>query len=205
MKQNRFAVDRKITETETRSPNIVNVTKPRHLQGLVIGAAIVTAAILVLHKPVAGASDRPSGDGATAPWEKTGGPPGLTFKAIYKTNNIVYAGTDTQGIYKSTDDGLNWVAANTGIERAAVSDIIASGGNVLAAASSSCSIFNNVFKSTDNGTTWSPTTGLSGNIVNSFAIKGSSIYATFGALPNNSGIARSTDNGNTWQIVPSII
>jgi photosystem II stability/assembly factor-like uncharacterized protein len=41
--------------------------------------------------------------------------------------------------------------------------------------------------------------------VNSFAIKGSVVWAFFGALPNDSGIARSTDNGNTWQIVPSII
>src|SRR4029453_14609135 len=43
------------------------------------------------------------------------------------------------------------------------------------------------------------------NVVHSFVIKDSSVWATFAALPNNSGIARSTDNGNTWQIVPSII
>jgi photosystem II stability/assembly factor-like uncharacterized protein len=140
-----------------------------------------------------------------APWEKTAGPPGLTVKVIYKANNIVYAGTDAQGIYKSTDGGLNWSAANNGIERASIRDIIASGGNLLAAASSTCSSFNNVFKSADNGETWSGTSGLGGMIVNSFAIKGSSIYAAFDALPGNSGIARSTDDGNTWQIVPSPI
>ena len=115
-----------------------------------------------------------------APWEKTAGPPGLTVTVIYKANNILYAGTDTQGIYKSTNDGLNWTAANSGIDRARISDIIASGGNLLAAGSSSCSIFNNVFKSTDNGTTWTPTSGLGGKIVEAFAIKGSSIYATVG-------------------------
>jgi photosystem II stability/assembly factor-like uncharacterized protein len=140
-----------------------------------------------------------------APWEKTAGPPGLTVEVIYKVNNIVYAGTDTQGIYKSTDDGLSWSAANNGIERASIRDIIVSGGNLLAASSSTCSNFNNVFKSTDNGETWSGTTGLAGRIVHSFAIKNSSVWATFAALPNESGIARSTDNGNTWQVVPSII
>src|ERR1043166_5441808 len=82
-----------------------------------------------------------------APWEKTAGPPGLTVTVIYKANNVVYAGTDTQGIYRSTDGGLNWTAANNGIDRARISDIIASGPNVLAAASSTCSMFNNVFKS----------------------------------------------------------
>src|SRR6266496_1526111 len=104
-----------------------------------------------------------------APFEKTAGPPGLNVTVIYKANNVVYAGTDTQGIYKSTDDGLNWVAANNGIERTAVQDIIASGGSVLAATSSGCPGFNNVFKSTDNGTSWSPTSGLGGKIVEAFA------------------------------------
>src|ERR1043166_854387 len=76
-----------------------------------------------------------------APWEKTGGPPGLTVTVIYKANNIVYAGTDTQGIFKSTDDGLNWVAQNNGIKRASISDIIYPGGNLLAAQKSTCHSF----------------------------------------------------------------
>src|SRR5438093_5850217 len=140
-----------------------------------------------------------------APWEKTAGPLGLTVTVIYKANKILIAGTDTQGIYKSTNDGLNWTAANSGIDRARISDIIASGGNLLAAGSSSCSIFNNVFKSTDNGTTWTPTSGLGGKIVEAFAIKGSSIYATVGLGLGGNGVWRSTDNGNTWQVVPSPI
>ena len=49
-----------------------------------------------------------------APWEKTAGPPGLQVTVIYKANGIVYAGTPTQGVYKSTDDGISWVAANSG-------------------------------------------------------------------------------------------
>lgn len=120
-----------------------------------------------------------------APWEKTAGPPGLTVHVIYKTNNIVYAGTETQGVYKSTDNGLNWIAANGGIELTAVNDLIASGGNLLVAASSrssACPSSNNVFKSTDNGVTWSATSGLSGQIVQSFAIKGSFVYAVFGPV-----------------------
>ena len=78
---------------------------------------------------------------------------------------------------------------------------------MLVAASSrsfACPGNNNVFKSTDNGVTWSPTSGLSGKIVNSFAIKGSSIYAGFSAI-SGSGVWRSSDNGNTWQEVDSPI
>lgn len=139
-----------------------------------------------------------------APWEKTAGPPGLEVTVIYETNNILYAGTDTQGVYKSTDNGLNWIAANNGIERTSISDLIASGGNLLAAVGAKCPGSTNVFKSTDGGATWSGTTGLSERDVISFAIKGSSVYATFfNGDPKHSGISRSGDNGNTWKEVAS--
>ena len=143
-----------------------------------------------------------------APWEKMAGPPGLDVSVIYKTNNVVFAGTESQGIYRSADNGTTWVAANAGIELTAIQDLIASGGNLLAGVagrSFACPESNNVFKSTDNGATWTPTSGLSGKIVHSFVIKDGTIWATFDALPNESGIARSTDNGNTWMVVPSII
>jgi photosystem II stability/assembly factor-like uncharacterized protein len=135
-----------------------------------------------------------------APWEKTAGPPGLTVNVIYKTNDVVYAGTDTQGVYKSIDNGLSWIAANKGIERTSIKDMIASGGNLLASvvARGGCTL--NIFKSTDGGANWTATSGLSQNVVISFAVKGSFVYATFyNADPNHSGISRSSDNGNTWQ------
>ena len=174
---------------------------------IALAAVVVIVPIVAFHKTPAAARapEDKSGNGATAPWEKTAGPPGLQINVIFQANNIVYAGTETQGIYKSTDSGSSWVAANTGIERASISDIIASGPNLLAAAKSSCPIYLNIFKSTDNGATWSGTTGLTNKVVHSFAIKGAVVWATFAALPNESGIARSTDNGNTWQVVPSII
>ena len=136
----------------------------RRLGGLAIAAAILIVPILTLHKTPAatGALGLKSPHGATAPWEKTGGPPGITTNVIFKANNIVYAGTETQGVYKLTDNGSSWVAANAGIERASISDMIESGGNLLAAAKSRCPNYLNIFKSTDNGATWTGTTGLAG-------------------------------------------
>ena len=174
---------------------------------LAIAAATLSSLTIILAKTptVPGATRHQSATGPTAPWEKTGGPPGIVTNVIFKTNNIVYAGTETQGVYKSNDSGINWVPANIGIERASISDIIASGPNLLAAAKSSCSTYLNIFKSTDNGATWSGTNGLVGKVVHSFVTKDTAVWATFAALPSESGIARSTDNGNTWQVVPSII
>ena len=210
--KNRFVIHRRATEMEPPSPCVAIAinrgrSQLRCLRGLAIAAAILIVSILALHKipAAAGAPKLRFPNGATGPWEKTAGPPGLQTNVIFEANNIVYAGTEMQGVYKSTDNGLSWVAANAGIERASISDIIASGPNLLAAAKSSCPIYLNIFKSTDNGATWSGTSGLGGNVVNSFAIKGGTVWAFFFALPNDSGIARSTDNGNTWQVVPSII
>jgi hypothetical protein len=42
---------------------------------------------------------------------------------------------------------------------------------LLAAAKSSCSTYLNIFKSTDNGATWSGTSGLIGKVVHSLVIK----------------------------------
>jgi photosystem II stability/assembly factor-like uncharacterized protein len=166
-------------------------------RALAVGVAVLF--LLSANGKTAGAGE--------ALWEKTAGPPGLQTTVIYKANSIVYAGTATQGVRKSTDDGISWVPANTGIELTEVHDLIASGGNLLAATSSRsfiCPGANNVFKSTDNGATWTPTSGLSGFIVNSFAIKGSFVYASTFIL-GSSGIFRSSDNGDTWQMVPSPI
>ena len=181
----------------------------RYNRWVLVGIATAMLASLTVIVPkipaAAGTARHRFRDGATTPWEKTAGPPGIQTNVIFEANNIVYAGTETQGVYKSIDNGSHWVPANTGIERASISDIIVSGPNLLAAAKSSCPIYLNIFKSTDNGATWSGTSGLAGNVVHSFAIKDSSVWATFAGLPKESGIARSTDNGNTWQVVPSII
>jgi photosystem II stability/assembly factor-like uncharacterized protein len=211
-KNHRLAIDDKASCIGLGSPSVTSTSQPgksQHLRlrGFAIAVAILIVPILTLYK-IPAAADAPqhkSRDGATGPWEKTAGPPGLQTNVIFEANNIVYAGTETQGVYKSFDNGSHWLPANMGIERASINDIIVSGPNLLAAAKSSCPIYLNIFKSTDNGATWSGTSGLAGNVVHSFAIKGSSVWATFAALPKESGIARSTDNGNTWQVVPSII
>ncbi len=142
---------------------------------------------------------------ANPTWQKMTGPPGIDVTVIYKANNILYAGTKNLGLYRSTDDGQTWTSASAGIERTLISDIIASGPNLLAAvAASRCPEHLNIFKSTDNGTTWSPTAGLDGRVVNSFAIKGNFVYAGIASV-TGSGLFRSADNGNTWQAVDSPI
>src|SRR5215218_4812776 len=138
-------------------------------------------------------------------WEKTAGPPGIEVTVLYKANNFVFAGTEHHGVWRSGDGGATWAAANNGIARTQVSDIIASGPNLLAAvAASRCPASLNVFKSTDNGATWTPTSGLAGHVVQTLAKKGNVLYAGF-PFATSSGLYRSIDDGNTWQVVSSFI
>src|SRR4051812_6348087 len=126
-------------------------------------------------------------------WEKTSGPPGISVHVIYEANNILFAGTDKQGVYRSMDNGQSWEPANGGIERTRIADIVASGPNLLAAAGASlCGNSVNVFKSTDNGTTWTPTIGLAGKSAESFAVKDGFVYAGVFTIQDD-GIWRSAD------------
>ena len=108
-----------------------------------IAAATFSSLTIILAKTpvVPGATKHQSSTGPAALWEKTGGPPGIVTNVIFKANNIVYAGTETQGVYKSNDNGISWVPANIGIERASISDIIALGPNLLAAAKKTAAPF----------------------------------------------------------------
>src|SRR5215813_8068868 len=133
-KRNRFSIHRKAREMEPNSPYDASAIEDvssqcRCLRNFAIAVAILIIPILALLKTpaAASASRHKSGNGAMAPWEKTAGPPGVTTNVIFEANNIVYAGTETQGVYKSTDNGLNWVAANAGIERTSINDMIVSG------------------------------------------------------------------------------
>src|SRR5262249_38677452 len=144
MKNRGLAVDAKASKSG----------KYRHNRWALLGiaAAILASLGVVVPKApmVASAARQHSVSGPMSPWEKTAGPPGIRINVVFEANNIVYAGTETQGVYKSTDNGSSWTPANTGIERASISDIIASGSNLLAAAKSECPTYLNVFKSTDN-------------------------------------------------------
>ena len=64
---------------------------------LTIALALATLAASILAPNKTSAAARAAGDklgnGATAPWEKTAGPPGITTNVIFGANNVVYAGT----------------------------------------------------------------------------------------------------------------
>lgn len=95
--------------------------------------------------------------------------------------NILYAAGDT--VYKSTDGGLNWAAANTGLLHNMFTfgqvSVISNGAQIFATTGNG-----GVYKSTDGAATWTqlttPFTGSSLRIRLSYDQTGSKIYASVG-------------------------
>jgi photosystem II stability/assembly factor-like uncharacterized protein len=124
-------------------------------------------------------------------WTKTNGPEGMSINAFYTYNNILFAATNAKGVYKSFDNGLNWVASNT----PQTSNL-----DLLCIHSDDSYIFvgglgTGVLRSADNGITWEiVNTGMGTQTVNCLLAAGGYLFAgTIG-----SGIYRSADHGSTW-------
>lgn len=128
-------------------------------------------------------------------WVQTNGPFGGNVICItYQSNGNVYCGTNYGGgVYKSTNNGLNWTRVYTAIpENVVFSLAVDSNNNIYAGG-------NTVYKSTDNGVTWS----LIGN--NMYGSIKSLAVASNGYIfaGSSSGVYRSTNNGTNWSLVSS--
>jgi uncharacterized protein (TIGR03437 family) len=92
-----------------------------------------------------------------------------------------------QGVFRSTDGGATFTAANTGLSTASSYVTLYRGNNLFLAAT------NGVYRSADNGATW---TSVLANGSSYFAITqtGSALYVS-----GTAGCFFSKDNGATWQ------
>jgi hypothetical protein len=127
---------------------------------------------------------------------------GISSLAVSATN--IYAGggggyPGYGGVFRSTDNGINWTAARTGLLNAGVFALAVSGSNLFAGTDSG------VFLTTDNGTSWTAVNkGLPKDTydttlyaaVNSLALSGQNLFAG-----TYRGVFLSMDNGTTWNKV----
>ena len=131
--------------------------------------------------------------------------------ALAISGRNLFIGTVSYGVFLSTNNGESWSAVDSGLTATNLPD---GGTNVSGLAVKDSTVFitvnqdigNSDFRSTNNGRSWSPLSGilkalgLSTASAYSFAISGANIFA----LCNNSrkyytdGVFLSTDNGNTW-------
>ena len=131
-----------------------------------------------------------------------------TVNVIENTSNAILAGTTEGGIFRTTDNGNNWISVNSGIPYDSnifgypiIYDIIKSGSIIVASTSSK------IYYSLNDGLSWQlanvlPSNNNSGlNIF--FTKKDSALYASY----TTGGVLKSTNNGVNWTIInnnPSI-
>jgi photosystem II stability/assembly factor-like uncharacterized protein len=112
--------------------------------------------------------------------------------SLCQQGSVLYAGTEKAGVYKSTDQGLNWTATatvptflNTQVWSMAVIDT-----SVFAGCRGGA-----VYRSTDGGGSWiSVKTGMVGSIIQKLLPVGKTLYAGMYI----SGVWQSTDLGDHW-------
>lgn len=124
-------------------------------------------------------------------WTQTNGPFGGTVLSLLPTFQKIYAGTETAGIFTSTDGGSNWTASNNGLIRFKI--------QALAITSDSLKIFagtdSGLYISTNFGSSWTPVNnGITNLNIRSIATVGLNTYA--GTLGN--GVFKSTNYGTSW-------
>ena len=103
------------------------------------------------------------------------------------SNSNLLAGT-TQGMYKSEDNGLNWVQINSGLTNNSGQLVIVTGIAVYKSNIFISTWGDGIFLSSDSGQSWSKiNTGLSNLYISSLAVSNSTIYI---------GVARETNVGS---------
>ncbi|MBM2840757.1 MAG: hypothetical protein HW412_1285, partial [Bacteroidetes bacterium] len=122
--------------------------------------------------------------------------PGLSIGslAINPVNGYVFAGTLTEGVYRSTDNGISWFRMSNGLNDLVIPSMAASPNGTVFAGTQN----NGLYLSMDNGGNWIPAgSGVPSPTIAALAVNASGHI--FAGIIN--GIFRSTNNGNSWNPV----
>jgi photosystem II stability/assembly factor-like uncharacterized protein len=115
--------------------------------------------------------------------------PASKINCIDNINTTLFIGTDA-GVYRSTNNGVNWVPASSGLPSQFVYRMTASGTNIFISLSGN----NVIFLSTNLGQNWTPASGGLPNVYcYSLFASGSYVYAGTSA-----GVYSTTNNGGNW-------
>jgi photosystem II stability/assembly factor-like uncharacterized protein len=115
------------------------------------------------------------------------------------SDSNIFAGTNGDGIYASTDDGINWTAYSNGLPNLTIVTSLAicplnkTGNSNLFAGTNT-----GIYLSKNNGLNWTPfNNGLTNSEVLSLVVSDTNIFAG----TNGKGVFLSTNNGSSWSEV----
>jgi hypothetical protein len=101
----------------------------------------------------------------------------------------LFAGTYGKGMFRSSNQGTTWTPVNTGLDKELILSLATTDTYLFAGTD----YFGNVFRSSDQGDSWSKT-ALEADYVFTLAVHGESVVAGTGM-----GIFVSSDDGETWR------
>ncbi len=123
-----------------------------------------------------------------AQWNQAG-LDGYYIRTITVSGSNIYAGTSGDGMFRSTNSGVSWLAANTGLIGLEFPAFAISGTNLYAGSEGE-----GVFLSVNNGASWNALAPLTNQFVFALALSGTDLYAGV----DGGGVFRSTNNGTSW-------
>ncbi|MCB0399211.1 MAG: T9SS type A sorting domain-containing protein [Winogradskyella sp.] len=136
-------------------------------------------------------------------WDATSGwNPGVgrvTSLAVDESNlNHILAGSETGGVWKSTDGGMSWTVLSDNLSNIDVYALAIdpTDSNTYYWGSTSGTIF----KSTDGGSTWSSLGGLAYGVVNKILVDPTNAMKVYASVQGN-GLYKSIDGGATWSSI----
>ena len=122
-----------------------------------------------------------------AQWAKTSGPPGINVNVFFDNGSLLYAGTSSKGVFRSSDNGATWTVANVGLQNATILSFFKDQTYLYAGTDKG------VYRSS-NGSTWAAANnGIETQVVKSMVIGGGFLFAG-----TTNGVYRSANKGNTW-------
>ena len=127
--------------------------------------------------------------GLKSQWILTGNPDSFAITEIAVKDNFIFAGTQTSGVFRSDNNGANWIAVNSGLNSTYVTDLTVTNNGIFASTGSG------VFYSTNYGDSWiSAGGGLSGGLIRKLTSRNNDVFA--GHIL--AGVFKSTNNGSNW-------
>jgi len=131
-----------------------------------------------------------------AQWIPTNGPYTRTISSFVSSGTYLFAGTEDDGVYRSTNNGASWSPVNTDLTTKSVTSLAVAGPYLFAG-----TVGGGVFRSIDNGNSWKTfNLGLSNMSVYALSIVGgTNIFAgTNAEVFYNSQIYSSSIDSASW-------
>jgi Secretion system C-terminal sorting domain len=130
-----------------------------------------------------------------AQWQKIDGAGSWKVNSIVVKDSKIFAGTDGNGIFISSDNGESWAAIKSEISDSVIYALATNGTSTFAGTE------NGIFISEDNGINWTADTmGLNNNGVWSLSINPNSTEGSEIFAGTWNGVYHSTNSGMSWNI-----